>query len=142
MEKEFCVLLAYYLFNLFMADLITEGYVLVSLSLPMMVMGHTNQDRSVFWTTTKNLCGNHPHLKSALRVVEGYVCVEDSQSRSSVHCRVVQIVWSGPSYWHRWRRGQCPQTRLRSQAQPCIGLNSYFDCLKRRLWVEGAPEKD
>ena len=57
MEKEFCVLLAYYLFNLFMADLITEGYVLVSLSLPMMVMGHTNQDRSVFWTTTKNLWG-------------------------------------------------------------------------------------
>ena len=31
-----------------------------------------------------------------------YVCVEDGESRSSAHCRVVQIVWSGPSYWLLW----------------------------------------
>ena len=33
---------------------------------------------------------------------EAYVCVEDGQSRSSAHCRVVKIVWSGPSYWFLW----------------------------------------
>ena len=28
-----------------------------------------------------------------------HVCVEDVQSRSSAHCRVESIVWSGSSFW-------------------------------------------
>ena len=58
------------------------------------------------------------------------MCVEDGQSRSSAHCRVVQIVWSGPSYWFLWASLEKGATPTNLNEEP----DTTLYCAQLLLW--------